>query len=190
MQKRAEDVIETRQRIIEATFRLHGTLGPAGTTIAGIAEEAGVTRLTVYRHFPDDVRLFDACSSLWLSRQQLPDPGRWAELADPVERLRTGLGDVYRFYRGGASMLTLLFRDWDAVPEAHRRQVLEDAGRQRDVLLQPFRLKNARRRRARAVVGHAVAFSTWQSLCGEQGLTNAEVVDAMVALVTGVAESV
>ena len=66
MQQRAEQMDETRQRIIESTVRLHGTLGPAHTTIAGIAEDAGVTRLTVYRHFPDDEAIFEACSAHWL----------------------------------------------------------------------------------------------------------------------------
>ena len=49
MRKRADDIAETRQRIVEAAVRLHGTIGPAATTISGLAEEAGVTRLTVYR---------------------------------------------------------------------------------------------------------------------------------------------
>jgi hypothetical protein len=34
-----------------------------------------VTRLTVYRHFPDDDALFGACSAHWIAQQQLPDPG-------------------------------------------------------------------------------------------------------------------
>ena len=54
MRKRAEQVDQTHQRIVEAAVHLHGTVGPAATTIAGIAEQAGVTRLTVYRHFPDE----------------------------------------------------------------------------------------------------------------------------------------
>src|SRR5215471_19726118 len=71
MRRRAEQVDQTRQRIVAATVQLHGTLGPAATTIAAIAEAAGVTRLTVYRHFPDDAALFGACSAHWISRQQL-----------------------------------------------------------------------------------------------------------------------
>ena len=56
MRARQEAVDETRLRITEATMRLHETVGPAATTVSAIAEEAGVTRLTVYRHFPDDSR--------------------------------------------------------------------------------------------------------------------------------------
>ena len=76
------------QRIIDSTVRLHGTLGPAHTTIAGIARDAGVTRLTVYRHFPDDEAIFDACSAHWLAGQVVPDPVAWARIDDerPAER--------------------------------------------------------------------------------------------------------
>jgi AcrR family transcriptional regulator len=187
MRKRAEDMAETRQRIIEATVRLHGTLGPAATTIAGIAEEAGVTRLTVYRHFPDDHALFDACSSHWLGQQVLPDPQRWGEVADPVERLRVGLADLYRFYRDGESMLRLVYRDKAELPEEHRRRLDERDAQHRAVLLEPFPVRGSRRGRVQAVIGHAVSFWTWQSLCADHGLTNREAVDAMVALVTAVA---
>src|ERR1041385_5391324 len=104
MRRRAEQVDQTRQRIVEATVALHGSVGPAATTIAGIAEAAGVTRLTVYRHFPDDDALFTACSAHWLARQQPPDPQTWSLIDDPVERLRAGLADLYRFFRAGADM--------------------------------------------------------------------------------------
>src|ERR1039457_6337227 len=50
MRRRAELVDGTRQRITEATVRLHTTVGPAHTSIAAVAEEAGVTRLTVYAY--------------------------------------------------------------------------------------------------------------------------------------------
>jgi len=72
MSKRAEQVAYTRLRIVEATVELHGTIGPAGTTVMGIAEQAGVTRATVYRHFPDEDALFRACSAHWRARQDPP----------------------------------------------------------------------------------------------------------------------
>ena len=53
MQRRAAQVDETRLKITEAAVRLHTTVGPSQTSIAAVAEEAGVTRLTVYRHFAD-----------------------------------------------------------------------------------------------------------------------------------------
>jgi hypothetical protein len=37
MRKRAEQMDDTLRRIVEATISLHATVGPARTTIAGIA---------------------------------------------------------------------------------------------------------------------------------------------------------
>jgi AcrR family transcriptional regulator len=180
MQKRAEQVDDTRQRIIEATIRLHGTVGPAHTTVAGIARDAGVTRLTVYRHFPNDEAIFAACSAHWLAGQIPPNPGAWSEIGDPIERLRAGLDDLYRFYRDGEGMLTRVYRDRDAMPEGRRRALDERDGLVRRVLLEPFESPD---RRLRAVIGHAASFATWRSLCVEHDLTNAEAVEAMVRLV-------
>ncbi len=71
---RADREVQTRRRITEAAVKLHGTLGPARTTIKGVAAEAGVQRATVYRHFPDLDSLFSACSAHWASLNPPPDP--------------------------------------------------------------------------------------------------------------------
>jgi AcrR family transcriptional regulator len=65
MHRRAEQVEQTRECITEATVRLHRTVGPAHTSIAAVADEAGVTRLTLYRHFADLDTLFGACRTHW-----------------------------------------------------------------------------------------------------------------------------
>jgi AcrR family transcriptional regulator len=187
MRQRADNVAETSRRIVEATVHLHGTIGLTATTITAIAEEACVTRLTVYRHFPDVTTLYRACSMHWMSQQVQPDPRAWAHIADPARRLRTGLADLYRFYRGGEAMLTRVWRDEAALPE-EQRQVLRDMDAQhRDVLIDAFAVAGQRHRRLLAVVGHAVSFSTWRSLCIGQGMTDAEAADAMAALALTVA---
>lgn len=190
MHKRAEQVDETRQRIVDAAVHLHGTAGPAATTISGIAEQAAVTRLTVYRHFPDENALFAACSTHWLSHQVLPDHDAWAQIVDPAERLRFGLADLYRYFRQGEAMLTWVHRDKATLPEQHQQALDANDARYRGVLLKPFKDTAAGRRRLRAVLGHAVSFWTWRSLCVDQGLSNREAVDAMVALVLATAGSV
>jgi AcrR family transcriptional regulator len=183
MRRRAEQVDQTRQRIVEATVALHGSVGPAATTIAAIAEAAGVTRLTVYRHFPDDAALFAACSAHWLARQHLPDPGAWSAIGDPAARLRAGLADLYRFYRAGAGMLTHIYRDLAVLPEAHQQGLLDQDTLLRDVLAAPFGGADDEHRRLRAVIGHAISFWTWRSLCLDHGLTDTEAVDAMTGMV-------
>lgn len=182
MRKRADDIAETRERIVAAAVRLHGTIGPAATTISALAEEAGVTRLTVYRHFPDDRALFAACSAHWASGQVLPDPEAWSRIGDPAQRLHTGLSDLYRFYRDGEPMLTNVRRDRAVLPmEVLKRTDATDAGYV-DTLLQPYAVRGIRRKRLRAVLGHAASFWTWRSLCIDHGLTNREAIQAMTAL--------
>jgi AcrR family transcriptional regulator len=183
MRRRAEQVDETRQRIVEAAVQLHGTTGPAATTIAAIADLAGVTRLTVYRHFPDEAALIGACSAHWMSRQQPPDPDAWSQASDPVGRLRAGLADLYRFYRAGAGMLANVYRDFAALPEAQQQFIRDQDSHLRRVLAQPFPAAPGQRRRLRALIGHAASFWTWHSLCIREGLSDQEAVEAMTAMV-------
>jgi len=186
MRRRAEQVDQTRQRIVEATVELHGSVGPASTTIAAIADRAGVTRLTVYRHFPDEDALFGACSAHWIARQQLPDAGTWSGIGDPVARLRAGLADLYRFFRAGADMLTHIYRDFAALPEEHQQGLRNRDTLFGDVLAAPFGRAGDEDRRLRAVVGHAISFWTWRSLCLDHGLTDAEAADAMTGMVLAI----
>jgi AcrR family transcriptional regulator len=186
MRARAEHVAETRQRIVEAAAGLHGTVGPAATTIAAIADHAGVTRLTVYRHFPDEAALFAACSAHWQSQQQLPDPAAWAQISDPEARLRAGLVDLYRFFRAGADMLTGVYRDIAALPPPLQDQLRDRDARHRALLAVPFGGSASQQRVISALVGHAVSFWTWRSLCLGQGLSDDEAVDAMTRAVQAV----
>jgi AcrR family transcriptional regulator len=188
MDKRNESVAETRQRIVDAAVELHGTVGPANTTIAAIADAAGVTRLTVYRHFADADALFAACSAHWMSQQTPPRPDAWAEISDPIDRLRAALSDSYRFYAEGEAMLVRVRRDIEHVPAPVRDARLAREEQLRDVVLSAFTTRGAtKRRRLAAVVGHALDFDTWRSLCGQRGLEQAEAVEVMVALVESIA---
>ena len=69
-------------------MRLHATVGPAHTTVMDIAKSAGVERVTVYRHFPDELALFSACSAHYRAQNPLPEISAWRVIDDPVERLQ------------------------------------------------------------------------------------------------------
>ncbi len=177
--RRAELEDETRLRITEATVDLHGTVGPARTTVSAIAERAGVQRATVYRHFPDDRSLVEACAAHWASANPLPDLGRWAAVDDPDARLRTGLAELYAWYDRTEYMLEKIIRDVSLMevlrpPFARFAEWFDAAagvlaaGRQGD--------------HARAVARHAVEFETWRSLVRRQGLAPPEAVDLMARL--------
>src|SRR5690349_651020 len=89
LKERARRQAETRRRIIEATAALHREVGPARTTVSEIARRAGVGRVTIYNHFPDDVALLGACSAHFAASHPPPDPGAWVAIEDPDERLHT-----------------------------------------------------------------------------------------------------
>jgi AcrR family transcriptional regulator len=186
MKRRAEQEAQTRLRITESAVDLHGTLGPARTSVSAIAERAGVRRSTVYRHFPDERALFGACSAHWAASNPPPDIGGWRSIADPDERLDAALAELYGYYRQTEDMLYGLLRDAPAVPVVDElmgafRAMLGEAT---DVLMRGRGLRGASRERTRAAIGHALAFSTWQDLTRTQGLDDtraAELASRLVA---------
>jgi len=119
MQRRAQSQQQTRQRITESAMELHGTLGPSRTSISAVAELAGVRRSTVYRHFPDEASLFDACSAQWAAANPPPDLGAWSAIDSPDERLRVALCELYAFYGRTDATLENLFRDEPTMPAGH-----------------------------------------------------------------------
>lgn len=183
--RRAQLEDETRLKITEAAVDLHGSIGPAGTTISAIAERARVQRATVYRHFPDEESLFGACSSHWAAQNPRPELAGWAAIADPDERLRTALGELYAWYDRAEYMLEKTTRDAPLVPAM--RPVMEVVGAWFEEAVETLARgrpeRGARRRRARAALGHALSFPTWRSLVRDQGLSEAEAVGLMAGLV-------
>lgn len=186
LRKRLEQQQQTRQRIVEAAVALHQEVGPAATTISAIAERAGVQRLTVYRHFPEERGLYQACSAHWNAAHPLPDPSAWTGLRDPGARLRAALTALYAYYRSGAGMLTSVFRDAAGIPAVaevlmpYRHYLRQRA----DELARAWPASRPERLR-RAAIAHALEFDTWRSLSA-QGLTDAEAAEVMVGMVTGV----
>lgn len=188
--RRAELEDQTRLRITEAAVDLHGTVGPAQTSIKAIAHRAGVQRATVYRHFPTEEDLFAACSGHWIATHPPPDLGEWASITDPDQRLRKALDELYAWYRPNARMFANVRRDANLVagmrgPAARTAQRYESMA---DVLMRLRPQRGARRRRIKAAIGHALAFETWRSLTQEQGLTDSETVEMMVALVASASQ--
>ena len=183
--RRAEREAETRQRITEAAVALHGSIGPARTTISAIADKAGVQRATVYRYFPDEETLFAACSGHWAAMNPAPDPTGWQAIEDPAARLAQALADLYAYYRRGEAMLEIVTRDRPlvdalAMPAAAMGAYFEFVV---EVLAAGRPERGHARRRVRAAVAHAVSFPTWRSLVRQQSLKNADAVALMAAMV-------
>jgi AcrR family transcriptional regulator len=184
--RRAEQEALTRLQITEAAVRLHGTVGPARTTIKAIAAEAGVQRATVYRHFPDLESLFMSCSAHWASLNPPPSAASWSEIADPEVRLGHALSELYRWYAWAEPMLTNVSRDAALVPASARagENFAAHFESLREALMRGRKLRGRARVRAAAAIGHALGFATWRSLAREQGLDDGEAVELLSALVT------
>jgi AcrR family transcriptional regulator len=185
MKRRADSQEQTRLRITESAVELHGTLGPSRTSMSAVAALAGVRRSTLYRHFPDEAALFDACTAHWSASNPPPDLAAWARVDDPDERLAMALGELYAFYRQTEAMLENLFRDEITVPMVRERFAafrgyLASA---QDTLMAGRRLRGVAKLRTRAALGHAISFSTWKSLAREQGLDDGVLVELMRAFV-------
>jgi AcrR family transcriptional regulator len=185
MQRRAESQQRTRRRITESAVELHGTVGPSRTTMSAVAAHAGVRRSTLYRHFPDEAALFDACSAHWAAANPPPDLEAWSAIGSPDERLGVALSELFAYYGRTESMLENLFRDERTVPIVGERLAAFRGYfvAARGVLMAGRALRGAARRRAQAALGHAIAFSTWKSLVGEEGLSDAQTAALLVALV-------
>jgi AcrR family transcriptional regulator len=185
LKRRAEHQEATRQRIVEATVELHQTVGGTQATISAIAERAGVERLTVYRHFPDERSLLTACTGHYLAQHPTPDPKCWQKLAEPEDRLRTGLNEVYAYHRRTEQMFTHAAHDLEDMPVL--REVLAPMFAHwtlmRDILARGWHGNAEPHALVLAAIAHALDFSTWRSLVRVQGLEDAEAVDLMACMV-------
>jgi AcrR family transcriptional regulator len=187
LKARAEAQRNTRARIVEATMALHEEVGPARTTIAEIARRAGVQRLTVYNHFPEDAELVGACQAHWLALHPPPDVSGALAFEDPVERVAAVLGAFYAWYRETAAMTEKVQRDREAVPalDTLLRQTADTAlGELAGGLADGFGDADGGRTR-RPIVRLALDFWTWHRLV-EEGVDDAE---AAALMATAIASS-
>jgi AcrR family transcriptional regulator len=185
LKARAESRRETRERIVQATMELHKEVGPARTTVAEIARRAGVQRLTVYNHFPEDVELLGACQAHWMGLHPLPDLSAALARPEPTERVRAVLHAFYTWYRDTAPMAEKIQRDRGTVP-ALDTVMTQTADARLDELTAAlaggFRTRGRRAERQRAVIRLALDFWTWRRL-DREGVDDAAAADLMAGLV-------
>lgn len=84
-----EDALKTRQLLIESAIQQFALRGVTSTTLADIAEAAGVTRGAVYWHFSSKAELFN---EMWQQQLPLRDLVQYefipTEGNDPLSKLR------------------------------------------------------------------------------------------------------
>lgn len=186
--RRAASEEQTRQRIVESAIAIHQQEG-GNSTISAIADRAGVGRVTVYRHFPDELALITACTSHYMGLNPPPDLESWASIDNSVERLRHGLAETYAYHRQTEAMMTVAEREVAANP------VLAD-------LMKPLEEYWAAAQRILAAgwsdgqdtpplveesIGLAISLPAWRILTGQQGLSDSECVSLFVTSISNLA---
>ena len=182
MARRAEHVDETRRRITAATARLHTSIGPANTSVAAIAEEAGVTRLTVYRHFSDLDVLFEACRAHWRAENPPPDVSTWSAIPDLETRAREALTRLYGWFHEHAEELFPIYRDMTSMPQSSQDRMRDENRRLGDLLVGTAAPAGTAGRRLRAAARHLLDYRTWRSLVIDRELSDADAVEIGVRL--------
>jgi AcrR family transcriptional regulator len=189
LKKRAEEMAETHRRITDAAIELHGTVGPSRTTLSAVAKRAGVERRTLYRHFPTEADLFAACSTHYFTANPWPDLVTWRAIGDPQQRLVRALDELYAYYERTEPMLSNVLRDAELVDFARGavaplHAFLDEAA---EILTIGRQVVRGRRRQILGGASrHALAFSTWRSLC-TNGVGRSDAVKLMAALVEAAA---
>jgi AcrR family transcriptional regulator len=168
--RRAEQEEQTRDKIVDAAMALHEEIGPRATSISAIAERAGVQRLTVYRHFKDDVAIFQACSSRWFELNPPPDPSLWRELSPALKRTEETLRNIYTYYAANAQMLNRVYSDEADVPALQEvmegfKSYLDQIGND---LVKAWQPESKKRKDVKVLISHALQFPTWNSFSQEK----------------------
>jgi AcrR family transcriptional regulator len=179
LRQRAEAQAETRRRIVDATVALHQEKGIAATSVTDIAARAGVGKVTVYRHFPDELALVGACSSQYFTQHPFPDPEAWRAELDPITRLRLGLRETYAYHRETAPMIARVLPE---VRDAPLMRPYHEHWRRAAGVLAEAWPASSRDDALRAALALALSFDAWRLLTAEQGLTDAQAVDLAARL--------
>ena len=186
MGRRRDQLDAMSRRIAEAAFELHGTVGPAQTSISAVADRAGVQRHTVYHHFPDMTSLMRACTEHGMQVTRTPEAAPWRAIEDPDARLRQGLGELYAYYRANAQLLGNIVRDLPLMGDVGGSEAFaERMGQLFGALADGWPGRAGKQRLRMVTIGHAMAYETWRSLT-TAGASDAEAVGLMVGLVDGV----
>jgi AcrR family transcriptional regulator len=184
LKRRAEQRDETRRRIVDAAIALHSTLGPARTTVSEIAERAGVGRVTVYRHFPDEMTLARACSGHYFASHPFPDVDAWSAIESPEGRLRAAVRESFAWYAENAEMIGRVLadaRDHPVMAPYHRHWDQAAAA-----VAAAWRARGRRRERLVAAIALALSFDTYRTLVVERGLPIDEAAELLLPLAASV----
>jgi AcrR family transcriptional regulator len=134
--RRGEAAEETRQRIVQATFALHGEQGIAATSMKQIAARAGVSIGTVYHHFPTYENAIQACGTYAMATAPLPTAALFTGLETVEERIERLAVETFSWFdrvpgfahiRCDQDHFPSLLRPFVQAEEANRTTMMQEA---------------------------------------------------------------
>ena len=121
MRKREVAFAATRSTIVESAKALHAERGVVGTSWQDIAERAGVSPVTVYRHFRSLAELIPACAQSFVDSvapiSEEEARAAFAALDSGRQRLERLIRDDCSCYGRGRGWFHAAMREAELVPE-------------------------------------------------------------------------
>jgi AcrR family transcriptional regulator len=122
MQRRSQQVAQTRERILDAALELFSKQGAHATTMNEVARRADVSPTTVSNHFATPDALTEAVVARVLADIQVPDSTIFAGTRSLAGRLRVLTSSMYAFFERTLSWYELLGAELIEVPVLARAQ--------------------------------------------------------------------
>jgi AcrR family transcriptional regulator len=116
MQRRAERVAVTRERIVDAAVEVFAQRGARGTTMTEVARAADVATATVTNHFATPDLLLQAVVDRLMTQIQIPDHAIFAGTRSTPARLRALTAAMFAFYERTSRWFALLGAEITDVP--------------------------------------------------------------------------
>jgi AcrR family transcriptional regulator len=167
---RAEQMEQTRLRILEATTEVVADPASEEVTIPLVAKRARVSRRTVYRHFATREALFDAWAE-WVDERLRIHLHSYPESA---QQLAPFARELYRSYDESALLVRAMLTSRAARAVRERTRGRRQRGFNRAMRELTVGLEPKERARALAVVYLLVSAPAWQAMREQSGLDGVE----------------
>jgi AcrR family transcriptional regulator len=122
MQRRAEQVAQTRERIVDAAVELFAQRGARATTMTEVARVADVSPATVTNHFATPDLLLEAVVARLMADIQVPDPSTFAGTRSLAARIRALTASMFAFYERTSCWFNLLGAELTEIPVLARAE--------------------------------------------------------------------
>jgi len=191
---RAAGVQRTRRSILTAARRHLIEVGYHRLSLEDVAADAGVTRVTIYRHFDSKLGLLDAIAED-LAQQAgiVTGAHEAAQIADPVPAFTAMVGELCRFWSTDPEVFRRLISLSAVDPEAQHVIASREDWRYQQVSTFVQRLADADRlqapfdvRQATAIVGTVTSFPACDELATRLRTNLTDVHQILLHLLTSV----